>query len=136
MLPGIELRGAIPVGVALGMGSIEAFVVSYLGSLIPVIPIMVLLRPVLQVCSQINFTRPLGRWITERTRRKGRHVERYSLWGLFILVALPLPLTGVWTGSMVAAVLRLPGKAAFAVIAAGNLVAGGLITVLMDRVFM
>ena len=102
ILPGIELRGAIPVGLSLGMVPLEAFVVSYIGSLLPAIPIILFLAQFLVFCSRIRLTRPLAQWLTTRTHKKGRQVERYSLWGLFLLVAVPLPLTGVWTGSMVA----------------------------------
>jgi len=136
IIPGIELRGAIPVGLALGMGGMEAFVVSYVGSLIPVIPIILFLGPLLSLGRRIRLARPMAEWLTVRTHRKGRQVERYSLWGLFLLVAVPLPLTGVWTGSMVASVLRLPIKPAFAVIAAGNLVAGTLVTLFVDKMFL
>ena len=135
ILPGIELRGAIPVGLSLGMGRMEAFVVSYVGSLLPAIPVILFLAPLLALCSRIRLISPLAQWLTIRTHRKGIHVKRYSLWGLFLLVAIPLPLTGVWTGSMVASLLKLPLKPAFAVIAAGNLVAGVLITFVVDKLF-
>ena len=135
IIPGVELRGAIPVGMALGMGGVEAFFMSYLGSLIPAIPILVFLPPLLSRWRQSRIMAPFAGWITARAERKGRRFDKCSLWGLMFFVAVPLPSTGVWTGSMIAAVLGLPPKRSLAAIALGNLVAGALVTIFVDRIF-
>lgn len=134
IVPGVELRGAIPVAIALGMNSAEAFWVSYAGSLVPAIPVLVFLPPLLAQWRRSNFMAPVAGWITRRAHHKGRNLNRYSLWGLLIFVALPVPSTGVWTGSMIAAVLGIPPKRSLIAIALGNLIAGVLITIFMDRI--
>lgn len=135
IIPGIELRGAIPVGMALGMGGLEAFFVSYIGSLIPAIPILVFLPPLLTRWRGSRLMAPVALWIMNRSRRKGLSIEKYSLWGLLFFVALPIPSTGVWTGSMIAAVFGLPAKRSLMAIAIGNLLAGALVTLFLDRIF-
>lgn len=135
IIPGVELRGAIPVGMALGMGGIEAFSMSYLGSLIPAIPVLVFLPPLLSRWRRSRFMSPFAQWITARAERKGRSFNSYSLWGLMLFVAIPLPSTGVWTGSIVAAVLGLPPKRSLLAIALGNLIAGVVVTIFVDRIF-
>lgn len=135
IIPGVELRGAIPVGMALGMGGVEAFSISYLGSLIPAIPVLVFLPPLLNHWRRSRYMAPLAQWLTARAERKGRTIDKYSLWGLMLFVAIPLPSTGVWTGSMIAAVLGLPPKRSLIAIALGNLLAGAIVTIFMDRIF-
>ncbi|WP_324822965.1 small multi-drug export protein [Sinanaerobacter sp. ZZT-01] len=128
MLPVIELRGAIPVGISLGMSPTHAFIISFIGSMIPVPFILFTIRPLFNWLRQTNLFRNLIRRITEKSLNKSGRIQKYGVWGLFLFVAIPLPGTGVWSGSLAAALLNLRFKWAFPAILIGNLIAGLLIT--------
>ena len=134
-LPVIELRGAIPVGLALGLDVWTTFIFAYLGTLVPVPVLLFFLRPVMDYLKQTRLLRWLAVWLEERTHRKSASVRKYSLIGLFFFVAVPLPTTGVWTGSMIAAFLNIRILYAFPVIALGNLIAG-LIVMFISHQFI
>ena len=129
-LPIVELRGAIPLGLALGMSLQKAFIVSYMGSLLPSLPILLLYTVVMRYFVQIAALKRLVDWINKRLEKHRHHIERYGYIGLLIFVAIPLPGTGVWTGSGVAAILKLSRFRAFCAVAVGNLIAGLIITAL------
>ena len=130
MVPVFELRGAIPVGVAAGLPFWTVFLTAFLGNLLPV-PFLIL------------FTRRVFEWLRTKSALLERFVSRlerkaaskedllkkYELLGLCILVAIPLPGTGAWTGSLVAAVFDIRLKHAFPVIALGVLIAGIIVSV-------
>ena len=127
MLPVVELRGAIPVALAHGMDLWPAIAVSVLGNLVPVPFIIVFIRQIFTWLRQKSEW--LNRGVTsleQRAARKSDTVRKYTFWGLFILVAIPLPGTGAWTGALVAAMLKIRIKRAFPAIALG-VVAAGLI---------
>lgn len=130
MVPVFELRGAIPVGVAAGLPFWTVFLTAFLGNLLPV-PFLIL------------FTRRVFEWLRTKSALLERFVSRlerkaatkedllkkYELLGLCILVAIPLPGTGAWTGSLVAAVFDIRLKHAFPAIALGVLIAGIIVSV-------
>lgn len=122
-LPVIEVRGAIPVGIALGMTPLHATILSYLGSLIPVPIILLTIRPIFNWMKETKTFKKLVENLTSRSMKKSGNVEKYGYWGLFIFVAIPLPGTGVWTGSLIASLLNMRIKYAFIAIVLGNLLA-------------
>ncbi|HHT51069.1 MAG TPA: small multi-drug export protein [Eubacteriaceae bacterium] len=129
--PLIELRGSLPYGIfVLDMNYIHAYIISVLGSIAPCPFILKFLPNILKGLKGIGIFAGFVDWVTNRANRKSEKVKRYSLWGLFILVAIPLPGTGVWTGSTIAALLKLPFKSAFIVCLLGTMVAGLLMLIL------
>lgn len=135
-LPVIELRGAIPVGISLGFSPIYSAVLSFIGSMIPVPFILFTIRPVFNYLKTTRMFRRLVDRITENSMKKhSGNVKKYGFWGLLILVAVPIPGTGVWTGSLVAALLDMRFKLAFPAILIGNFIAGILILILSNGVF-
>ena len=117
MVPVLELRGAIPIGVAHGLDYRIAIAVSILGNLVPV-PFIVL------------FIRKIFAWLrTKSERLNGSVTRRARFWGLSIFVAIPLPGTGAWTGSLIAAMLEMRVKEAFPPIALGVVTAGIIVAV-------
>ncbi len=126
-LPVIELKGAIPTGIALGLNKWETFISAYIGSLLPVPILLAFFRPIMAHLHRTRVFRRFASWVYSRTRHKGYKLRQYSLLGLFIFVAIPLPTTGVWTGSMIASFFKLKFSHAFIIIALGNLVAGLLV---------
>lgn len=126
-LPIIELRGAIPMGVSLGMSPLHAFIISFVGSVLPVPVIIFAIRPLFKILKQRRFFRGLVDNITTKTMRKSGRVQKYGFWGLILFVAIPLPGTGVWTGSLISVLLDMRVKLAFPAILIGNLIAGLLV---------
>ena len=123
MVPVIELRGAIPVGVAAGLPPAVACVTAILGNLLPVPFIMLLVRRIFDWLRDTRFFGPKIVWLERRAHLKGRLVRKY------LLVGIPLPGTGAWTGAMVAALLDIRLRTALPAILLGLLIAGGITTV-------
>src|SRR5690554_2453154 len=123
MLPVIEVRGAIPVGIALGMSPFHATLLAFLGSIIPVPFILWTIRPIFTYLRRTKLFRRLVNTLTDKSMRKSGKVKKYGYIGLFFFVAIPLPGTGVWSGSLIAALLNMRIKFAFPTIVVGNLVA-------------
>lgn len=133
MAPVVELRGGVPAGVAMGLPIHTALAAAVLGNMIPV-PFVIL------------FARRIFSWLRQHIPRlsgmvdrienrayakiRNQSIVRYQVWGLLLLVAIPLPGTGAWTGSLVAALMDLRLKNAVPVIFAGVVIAGVIITVL------
>ncbi len=131
MLPIFELRGAIPVAVlAFEMSWWEAYALSVAGNLIPIIPIILLIGPVSDfLMARSKLWRRFFEWIFARTRRRGQDiVEKYQALGLGLFVSIPLPVTGAWTGSLLAFLMRIKARWAFPAILGGVMLAGVLVT--------
>ncbi|HKK95864.1 MAG TPA: small multi-drug export protein [Anaerovoracaceae bacterium] len=131
MLPIIELRGAIPVGISEGLGFYQAFIIAVIGNLIPVPFIVLFIRSIfnwLRVKSE-GLNRLVERMEAKADTKK-ELVKKYEWWGLVLIVAIPLPGTGAWTGSLVAAILDIRLKRAFPAIALGVLIAGAVVLLL------
>ena len=124
MMPILEIRGAIPVGVASGLDPWLAFAVGFVGNMLP-IPILILLtRKIIEWLKKHNMLVKLTAWLENKGSKGAQKVQKYSFWGLFILVAIPLPGTGAWTGALVASLLGMRLKRALPAIAMGVAVAG------------
>ncbi|MBR4072815.1 MAG: small multi-drug export protein [Clostridia bacterium] len=128
MIPVIELRGAIPIAVANGLEFPVAMIVSFLGNLLPVPFIIVFIRKIFAWMRRISGKLDkIVSSLEKRAEKKSDVVLKYAFWGLFILVAIPLPGTGAWTGALVAAMLNMRLKSAFPAIALGVVGAGAIV---------
>ena len=130
MTPVLELRGAIPAGVLAGLDLKLVIPVAIIGNLVPV-PFIII------------FIRKLFKWMQEKSDKLGEivakfeakaeskkeQVLKYEFWGLLVLVAIPLPGTGAWTGALVAAMLDMQLKRAFPAIAGGVIVAAIIVSI-------
>ncbi len=126
-LPVIELRGAIPVGISLGLSPIHSFVLSFIGSMIPVPFILFGARPIFSYLKKTKLFSNFIIKLTGSSMSKSGNIKKYGVWGLLIFVAIPVPGTGVWTGSLIAALMNMRFKWTFPTILIGNLIAGLLI---------
>ena len=126
-LPIIELRGAIPIGISLGLSPVHATILSFIGSMLPVPFILFSVRPIFKYLKETKLFNKLISSITDKSLNKSERIQRYGIWGLFLFVALPLPGTGIWTGSLAASLLDIRFKWAFPTIFIGNLIAGFII---------
>ena len=126
MVPVIELRGAIPVGIAAGLSPAVAYMVSVLGNLVPVPFILLLIRRIFDWLRHTKRFGPLIEKLERRAHLKGRVVTKYRVPGLILLVGIPLPGTGAWTGALVAALLDIRLRTSIPAIFVGLLIAGAL----------
>ena len=126
MVPVVELRGAIPLGVAQGLPPLLVYLLAVLGNMVPVPFIILLVRRVFDWLRRGSFWGPKIVALERRAHLKGRVVRKYRLPGLIILVAIPLPGTGAWTGALVAALFDIRLRSAVPAILLGVLIAGGI----------
>lgn len=132
MVPIIELRGAIPVGAALELPWYTNMLAAVVGNCIPVPFILLFIRAILgwmRTCP-ISLFRKVADWLFRKAEKHADKVEKYAFWGLFVLVAIPLPGTGAWTGSLVAALFRVKPKIAVPAILLGVLGAAVIVTLI------
>ena len=127
MLPLIELKGSIPVGIAMGFKPINAYLYSIIGSTIPAIFILMWIMPIFSYMKKKDTLKNIARWAEKKAKKKEGKIKKYEYLGLFLFVAIPLPGTGVWMGSFIASILGLNKKKSLLTIAIGNLIAGLII---------
>lgn len=129
--PLIEQRGAIPVGIlTYNINPFVVFIVSYLGSLFPVPFILLLFNTIFEWMKRYKVFNIVNGYIERKLNKGSEKIEKYKELGLLILVAIPLPTTGLWTGSAVAAFLKIDFKKSIIYIALGGLISAVLITIL------
>lgn len=131
MLPIFELRGGIPV--AINYFRIKwwfAYMICVMGNMIPVVPILLFLGGVSRGLSRFAPFRTFFHWLFERTKKRGGIVERYRSLGLMLFVAIPLPVTGAWTGSVAAFLFGMKLASSVLFIFLGVLIAGVIVTLL------
>lgn len=133
MLPIIELRGAIPMAFAFGLPWWEAYIISVFGNLLPVPFILLLINIVLKWMSnsKVSFFNKFANFLYRKVDKNRARIEKYSFWGLCLFIAIPLPVTGAWTGSLVAAVIGMKPWKAFVSALLGVLIAGVIVTLIV-----
>lgn len=130
-VPIVELRLAIPLAVnEYHIDWYYAFLICLTGNILPVPFILKFLGPFSELMSKMNIFNSIIQWVFKYTRRRGGLVEKYGQLGLVLLVAIPLPGTGAWTGSLVAFLLGIDFKTAFYSILIGVIIAGIIVTIL------
>jgi uncharacterized membrane protein len=135
MLPVSELRGAIPYAVAVaGMSWQKAYVISVLANFVPVIPLYLFIGPVSDFLRRNRLFDRFFDWLFARTRRKGKMIERFEVLGLVLFVAIPLPVTGAWTGTIAAFLFGVRKRLAFPAVFLGICIAGVVVTLAVTGV--
>ena len=125
MIPVIELRGGLPFGVAMGLPYYLAFPAAVVGNLIPAPFIIVYIRRVFELMRKyLPKLNGLVDKLEKKAHLKGKKVQKYQYLGLWLFVAIPLPGTGAWTGSLAAAFLGMRLKKAMPAVVLGVLTAG------------
>ena len=127
MTPILEIRGAIPVGVGMGLSYFEAFIAGFIGNIIPIYFIVKYIRPLFDFFGRVKIFKKIIDWATERATKKieeSKKLQNFTALGLFLFVAIPLPGTGAWVGSLIANFLNVPFKKAVIPLMLGVLTAG------------
>jgi len=129
-LPISELRGAIPLGLSFGMPIAKAFWLSVLGNCLIVAPALFLFEPVTKVLRRFKIWARFFDWVFERTKKNSESIQKYEALGLAIFVAIPLPMTGAWSGVIAASLFKIRFRYAFLAIIAGVVCAGLIVSAL------
>ncbi len=132
MCPIIEIRGAIPVGVGLGLTYFQSFVIGFIGNIIPIYFIVKYIQPLFNFLGRFRFFKKIIDWASEKAIKhieESERLQNFTALGLFLFVAIPLPGTGAWVGSLIANFLHLPVKKAWLPLALGVLTAGIIVLI-------
>ena len=135
MLPILELRGGMIAARILGLPVLKAFLFCFVGNMLPVPFILLFIRRIFRWLKRFSFVNSAIEKVEARSVRKAAAVQKYRLWGLLLLVAIPLPGTGAWTGALVADLLDIRIKHALPVIAVGVLIAGAVMSAVTYGLF-
>lgn len=120
MIPILELRGALLVaGPILGVPVARAIPLCVIGNIIPVPFILLLITPIFRWLKGTKTFKPLVTKLENKAMSKSDQIEKYEFWGLVLFVGIPLPGTGAWTGSLIAALLGIKFKKAFPAVIIG-----------------
>ncbi|MDQ0339524.1 putative membrane protein [Caldalkalibacillus uzonensis] len=126
--PILELRGGLPWALLeYGMPFWKAYWLSVVGNMLPVIPLLLLFRPLSDVLMRFKWYARFYDWLYNRTMRKSEKVQRYGALGLILFTAVPFPTTGAWTACVAASLFNIRLSYAFSAILAGVLIAGLLV---------
>ncbi|HNR67431.1 MAG TPA: small multi-drug export protein [bacterium] len=133
LIPIAELRGAIPWALANppiggGLSWQTAYLYAVIGNLIPVLPLLLFFERMYLWLNRYMVFQRFFAWLFARTRKRGKVVEKYRALGLILFVAVPLPVTGAWTGTLAAFLFGIKPRHAFPCIAAGVVIAGIIVT--------
>ena len=132
MVPVSELRGAIPLGLAYDIPWYECYILCCIANFIPVPFILLLIKKVIKWMSEskVEFFKKVSLWIQNKADKNKDKVNRYGVFGLILFVAIPLPMTGAWTGALVAAVTNMKFGRAVICCITGILIAGTIVTLI------
>ena len=132
MIPIIELRGAIPLGMALGMPWWQSYLFAVIGNMIPIPFILLFIEKIIAWAqrSRVKFFNKVGNFLVKKAEKNREKIEKYAFWGVCFFVAIPLPVTGAWTGSMVASVIGMKPWKAFLSCLFGVMLAGVIVTLI------
>ncbi len=130
LLPWIELRGGIPLGVSMGLNPIHVFLICTVTDIVLIPVLLVFLRYIMPIILKIESINRFYQWNVVSTLKR---YERYKKWeelGLALFVAIPLPFTGVYSGTFVSYLLNFKKREAFISVASGAIMAGVVVTAL------
>ena len=133
MIPIIELRGAIPMGALFQMPWWQSYIISVLGNMIPVPFILLFINKIIQwmSVSKVGFFNKFANWLIRKADKNRDKIQKYGFWGVCLFVAVPLPITGAWTGSLVASTIGMKFWKALLSAFLGVLIAGAIVTVIV-----
>ncbi len=131
-LPIIELRGGIPLGAVVGLAWWESFWLAIVGNMLPIPFILLFVNRVIAWMSRarVKLFNTVGNWLLRTAEKSRGRVEKYAFFGVCLFVAVPLPATGAWTGSLVAATIGMRFWRALLSCFLGVLIAATLVTMI------
>lgn|SRR5690625_640714 len=136
MVPVFELRGAIPLGISLGLSPLHSWVLSVISNILMAGFLLKLLNPIMNYFEKTRLFKSTIGWVKTRSMKKAATIKKYSLIGLFFFVAIPIPTTGVWTASVIASILNLDIKKSLISMGLGVVVAASIVLGLYYGIFI
>lgn len=134
MMPVVELRGAIPLGVSLGFSTLHSTILAIIGNSVIVPVLLFIIEPLFAHMKRLEQFRGFVERLEVRAASKVQNYRKYRLLGLFILVAIPVPTTGVYTGCIAAVILRIRPRNASMAIIAGVVAAGAIVFMVTEHI--
>ena len=142
MIPFVEVRGSIPLAIAMGMNAFAAFGLAFLGSAICCPIVLAILRPIINWLKKFKIFRAIVEAIEDGFKSKAKgvedkanqfdasQIEKRKMLGLYAFVAFPVPMTGVWTGTAIGAFIDMSFIKTLLVVIVGDLTACIIMTLL------
>lgn len=130
MLPLTELRGAIPIGIAMGLNPIGVYIVSVIGSTIVSIPLIFTFRHVLNFFRSIDIFVPLVKKVDIKIESGMKRLKSVSILSIILFVGIPLPTTGTWTAAAIASILKMRIKTSLLGVLIGNMMSGIIVSLI------
>ncbi len=135
MLPIVELRGAIPVGsLAFKIPWYWCYILCVLGNLLPIPFILIFIKRLIAWFKTTKRLKKLGLYLEAKAAKNTAKIQKYEVFGLMLFVAIPLPMTGAWTGALVAALTGMKFKNSMISITGGVIIAGAIVTLICQGV--
>lgn len=130
MIPVTELRGAIPIGIAMNLNPVGVYIASVLGSTLVAIPLILTFRHILFFMKKNNFFPGIVEKVDNKIDRGVKKMKKVSTLGIILFVGIPLPTTGSWTASAVSSILHMRLKDAMFGVFVGNVISGIIVSML------
>lgn len=130
MLPLTELRGAIPIGIAMDLNPIAVYVASVIGSTIVSIPLILTFRHILNFFRNIDIFLPLVKKVDSKIETGMKILKSISILGIILFVGIPLPTTGTWTAAAIASILKMRIKTSLLGVLIGNMMSGIIVSLI------
>lgn len=130
MLPMLESRGGLIAASILDIEFIRAFIICFIGNILPIPFILLLIEKVFEIFKKWSFTKKIVTKLEKKTLSKSDQINKYGYWGLLLFVGIPIPGTGAWTGALLAVLLHMNRKKSFIFISLGVLLAGIIMSIL------
>ena len=130
MLPLTELRGAIPIGIAMDLNPIAVYIVSVIGSTIVSIPLILTFRHILNFFRNIDIFLPLVKKVDSKIESGMKRLKSISILGIILFVGIPLPTTGTWTAAAIASILKMRIKTSLLGVLIGNMMSGIIVSLI------
>ncbi len=130
MLPILELRGGLIAATLLDIPYIRALIICVIGNIIPIPFILLFIEKIFEWLKRFKYPGRLVNWLETKTLKKRDKIDKYGFWGLMLVVGIPLPGTGGWTGALLASLLRIPVKRSSVAIGLGILLAAAIMSVI------
>ena len=127
MVPVIELRGAIPLGIAMDLNPVYIYTYCLIGSSLVSIPVVLVFRQVIDYLRHRKYFNQVIRWVDRKIEGRAKKLKAASIIGLIIFVGVPLPTTGSWSAAALASIFKMRIKDALLGIFIGNAIAGAII---------
>ena len=126
MVPVIELRGAIPVGIAMDLNPVYVYIACLIGLSLLSVPVVLIFRQVIDFFRHRKYFNIVIRWVDRKIESRAKKLKAASILGLIVFVGVPLPTTGSWTGSALASIFKMRIKDALFGVFVGNAIAGAV----------